>query len=491
MYSLLLLSAMIGQPARDLATPIRPFLDETTFVVFRLDPKGDFSHLFKAGSVLPEVGGFFEEFEEFKKWQAEFLKAGGTDVYMIYGASDFPNMPCIIHTGKNVKDLPAIPFGPQKEVLHDCLVTGEENAVKALKARKSVKRLDLEASLNMGNGSLVHAGFALTADAKKVFEELSPVLPDWAGGEKIETLTKGMRWASWSVGAGEKVPEKYLVKATDHNKASAIKGTGIRMLGGLKQLALAPDTINREEQKYIKALFEIMEANYKTSVKEDEILITSELAEVSKAFAKAIPYSVSQLARSQNNMKQILLAMHQYENDHGKFPDDIRDKQGKALLSWRVAILPYMEQNNLYKLFKLDEPWDSEHNKKFSEVVVKVYSSPMQTKIDRNKTTYLAIRGEGLFLDKKGGTPIKDITDGTSNSIGLVEADDTEAVIWTKPADLQPKKEDPLKGLTKTYKDRVPVGLLDGSIKMVSAKIDPKNFWSMLTISGGEVFVDD
>jgi hypothetical protein len=80
--------------------------------------------------------------------------------------------------------------------------------------------------------------------------------------------------------------------------------------------------------------------------------------------------------KSQNNLKQIGLAIHAYHDANGHLPRDIVDKNGKPLLSWRVAILPYIEQDNLYKQFKLDEPWNSEHDRKLSQQVVQVYQSP-------------------------------------------------------------------------------------------------------------------
>src|SRR5262249_21734482 len=68
--------------------------------------------------------------------------------------------------------------------------------------------------------------------------------------------------------------------------------------------------------------------------------------------------------QSTNNLKQIALAMHSYHDTMGRFPPAIvRDKEGKPLYSWRVLLLPYLEQQNLYNQFKLDEPWDSEHNR--------------------------------------------------------------------------------------------------------------------------------
>ena len=73
-------------------------------------------------------------------------------------------------------------------------------------------------------------------------------------------------------------------------------------------------------------------------------------------------------AQSMNNMKQIVLAAINYEETYGHFPAAYiaDEKTGKPLLSWRVAILPFLEENALYKQFHLDEPWDSEHNKKLS-----------------------------------------------------------------------------------------------------------------------------
>ena len=69
-------------------------------------------------------------------------------------------------------------------------------------------------------------------------------------------------------------------------------------------------------------------------------------------------------AQCVNNLKQLGLAFHNYLSANNAFPKAaITDKQGKPLLSWRVAILPYIDQRDLYNKFKLDKPWDSPHNK--------------------------------------------------------------------------------------------------------------------------------
>src|SRR5690606_26090491 len=85
----------------------------------------------------------------------------------------------------------------------------------------------------------------------------------------------------------------------------------------------------------------------------------------------------AQRSNSMNNLKQIMLAIHNYHDTHGKIPQDIRDEEGNLLLSWRVQILPFIEQQALYQQFKLDEPWDSEHNLPLSKVMPRPYVSPL------------------------------------------------------------------------------------------------------------------
>ena len=66
-----------------------------------------------------------------------------------------------------------------------------------------------------------------------------------------------------------------------------------------------------------------------------------------------------------NNLRKICSAIINCSKENkGLMPQDIVDKAGKPLLSWRVAILPFVEQEELYAQFKLDEPWDSDNNKK-------------------------------------------------------------------------------------------------------------------------------
>ena len=135
-------------------------------------------------------------------------------------------------------------------------------------------------------------------------------------------------------------------------------------------------------------------------------------------------------AQCVNNIKQILLAMHNYISANGAFPRDITDKNGKPLLSWRVAILPYLEQGALFAKFKLDEPWDSPHNKELLKYIPLTYQCPSRANPQPNTTAYRGFAGPGALFETGRDIRLAAITDGTSNTIAVVEA--KEAVSWTK-----------------------------------------------------------
>jgi prepilin-type processing-associated H-X9-DG protein len=138
--------------------------------------------------------------------------------------------------------------------------------------------------------------------------------------------------------------------------------------------------------------------------------------------------------QSQNNLKQIALAMHNYHDTFGAFPPAaIYDKNGKPLLSWRVMILPFVEQDNLYKEFHLDEPWDSEHNKKLLAQMPPIYRAEEED-AKKHLTRYLGFAGKNALFDGAKGIRMADITDGTSNTIMVAEA--AKGVPWTKPEDI-------------------------------------------------------
>ena len=197
--------------------------------------------------------------------------------------------------------------------------------------------------------------------------------------------------------------------------------------------------------------------------------------------------------QSANNLKQIALAMHNFHDTYRSLPAAYsKSKEGKPLLSWRVHILPFIEQGELYNQFKLDEPWDSEHNKALIAKMPTVYQSPNST-AGAGKTIYLAVRGDKMMFstpesaEAPTGIGFAKVLDGTSNTIMVVEANNESAVIWTKPDDFVPNEADPLKGLLGLRPGGFQAALGDGSVRFISENIDPKMLMRLFMRADGEV----
>ncbi len=192
--------------------------------------------------------------------------------------------------------------------------------------------------------------------------------------------------------------------------------------------------------------------------------------------------------QAKNNLKQIGLAMHNYHDTYGRFPERVvQDKKGEPGLSWRVKLLPFMDEGNLYNQFHLDEPWDSEHNKELISKMPLFYSSPGSTDLPtEGKTRYVVLVGDGFLFDGDEGPAIGDVTDGTSNTIMVVEANPDSAVIWTQPDDLEIDLEDILAGLEGSRVGGFHALLCDGSVRFISQNIDPDTLLALFTKAGGE-----
>ncbi|MEX2170958.1 MAG: DUF1559 domain-containing protein [Pirellulales bacterium] len=191
-----------------------------------------------------------------------------------------------------------------------------------------------------------------------------------------------------------------------------------------------------------------------------------------------------------NELRNIMLAMHNYHDTKGQLPAHASySDDGKPLLSWRVHVLPYLEQQELYNQFHLDEPWDSEHNKQLIAKMPDFYLCPSSRHdVQEGKTTFLAPIGDGLIFDgTKDGARFKTVTDGLSKTIMLVDASDDRAVIWTKPDDLAYDPQDPIAGLAGHHAGIFNAAFADGSVQAISLDIDLDDLRALLTKSGDEV----
>src|SRR5262249_2836480 len=149
-----------------------------------------------------------------------------------------------------------------------------------------------------------------------------------------------------------------------------------------------------------------------------------------------------------NNLKQIVLAMQNYAEDHGGRlpPAVLQDKDGRPLHSWRVLLLPYLDQGDLYRGFRLNEPWDSPHNLALLPRMPEVYAVPAGLPAEAgagpSRTFYQVFTGPGPAFEGPRGLRFPgDILDGTSETIFVAEAG--EPVPWTHPTDLVHESDRP------------------------------------------------
>lgn len=188
---------------------------------------------------------------------------------------------------------------------------------------------------------------------------------------------------------------------------------------------------------------------------------------------------------SRNNLKQIALALLNYHDTYNAFPPAVKlGKDGKTPHSWRVAILPYIEEQALYNQYKFDEPWDSENNKKVAATIPAVYRSPTATN-GANCTSYVALtHADGIFntVPAAKGVKLTQIKDGTSNTIAIVEAN--AEIPWTKPEDLALVDGQPLPPLGMPGAASFTVAFCDGSVQQLTTKLTDE-FRKLITMGDG------
>jgi prepilin-type processing-associated H-X9-DG protein len=198
-------------------------------------------------------------------------------------------------------------------------------------------------------------------------------------------------------------------------------------------------------------------------------------------------------AESTNNLKQIALAMHNYNDVYGGFfPANANySPNGKPLLSWRVHLLPYLEQDILYRQFKLDEPWDGPNNIRLLAQMPKIYKLPGDTKLSSDQTVYQVFVGPGTMFETgpernfKGIRFPMEVPDGSSNTILVVEA--AQGVPWTKPDDLVFAPNRPLPPLGGHFRSGFNAAFADGSVRLIPQDTPESTLKAAITRNGGEI----
>lgn len=199
-----------------------------------------------------------------------------------------------------------------------------------------------------------------------------------------------------------------------------------------------------------------------------------------------------------NNLKQIGLAMQMYHEEHGTFPPAyVADENGKPMHSWRVLLLPYLEQDGLHAMYDFDEPWDSPENQAVAQMMPDVYRCPSNSPSGGSETGYVVIVGPGTVFDGAKTTSLDKISasDGASNTVLVMEV--AGATPWLEPRDYDPDLPDggrPANRSSRGAKHPGGVNVLfcDGSVRSIHSPLSRQVLKEAATVAGGEaVFLDD
>ena len=202
----------------------------------------------------------------------------------------------------------------------------------------------------------------------------------------------------------------------------------------------------------------------------------------------------------QNNLKLIGLALHNYHDSYGSLPPAfLADESGRPMHSWRVLILPFMEHQNMYENYRFDEPWNGPNNRKLMKDMPDVYRCPGyehhphehdDPDVGEFVTNYQVVVGTQTAFPGRECVSFDDITDGTANTIFVLEVGGRHAVPWTAPRDIS--AED-LKAMfpedieeNENHLGGFQVLRGDGSLAFIQHSVEQTTFDALLTIAGNE-----
>ena len=188
-----------------------------------------------------------------------------------------------------------------------------------------------------------------------------------------------------------------------------------------------------------------------------------------------------------NNLKQIALALHNYESIYHALPPAYTvDAAGKPLHSWRTLILPWVEQVNLYNMIDLAKPWDDPANAEALKIVPQVYRCPSAT-LPPGFTSYLGIVGTNACLHPTAPRAFSEMADGTTETLMVIEVAQEQAVHWMAPQDASEEMVLNLeKDGTLAHTAGTQAALADGSVHFLSGSASRETRRALVSIAGND-----
>ena len=341
------------------------------------------------------------------------------------------------------------------------------------------------------------AGANATASFQLSFAPLQGLLPFAMGPLQgqipdSENLPKQLKSLSLFVALNDGADVNLLLDTTDPSAVKNIKAAFDQHYKGLEgQVQMAsqslPPGTNEEIKTSAQALAQEVYDSVKSEAKGNQYRLSLRVPPKATEVIAKVTAEQEKLMRGKNNLKQIGIAAHNFHEQFNNFPFPAGNlglvEANHDKLSWRVHLLPFLDQP-LYHQFKLNEPWDSPHNKALIDKMPDVFRVSEGTK--PGHTQFVAPQGMGFFVNGEAtAKTFRDLTDGTSNTIMVLTVAPDKAEPWTKPGgfELDPAKAAEILG-------GHPAGFLalfaDGSVHTLPGSIEPDTLKALLTIAGGE-----
>jgi prepilin-type processing-associated H-X9-DG protein len=479
------------------AKAVAPFIDEQTVAVVHVDlVRTEIDPILNKLIELVPVGRQDVERDRARinRLRDAFLKTGAKEVYVVASLADLPRRPpfgIVPDAGSVDLDALSASLGPPAkgeavERINGALFVGLREAFERVKTIKPDTRGELARAFEAAGDTATQVLFLPPAYTRRVIRDMMPTLPQEIGGGPSTILTEGLLWTAVGVDVKPEVSLRLVVQSQDKEAAAALRAKWIDVVRFLTAQEAARKAVPDIEKAAASTIPNVEGDRLVLALSESEGGVRALSAVVTPPLDEA--WTSARRKVSMSNLKQLVLGMHNYHDVHKSFPAvGSSDASGKMLLSWRVQLLPYVEQQKLYDQFHLDEPWDSEHNRKLIDKMPEVFRCPASRfRQEQGLSTYRVVSGEGTVFPGREGIPFKEIKDGTSNTIMLVEVDDDHAVIWTRPEGLPFDPQNPARGLGGQFEGGFNAAFCDGSVQFLKLPADKENLRRMLLRADGE-----
>ena len=497
-----------GTSVKSDITNVVPLITETTCVVIKVDvPRLSLPDLTEATETLsPEAKALSKSMiGQLDQGLAQVKQlVGDQPVYATIGIPKYERQnPAFLF----VRDANKLTSNPLMEILKNdrqsrlvlnngyAILVPEEGVSPedVLAVGNSVAPADMETAFNAVSNYPVQVLLLPPDFLKRTLQEIPFELPEQLGGGPSSLLSDGVQWAALGVDPAQ-LKTEFVVQSATEEAARRIADRIPKMLGALVA------TAEREDEEIPQQLIQAVAGLIKPQVAGSRMTIQLDGMAKNAANLKmlaAIAQNFEDKTRRRQNrdkFKQIMLGMHNYHDANKSFPpiDKYRGEDGKHHLSWRVHILPYVGEGELYAKFRLEEPWDSPHNKPLIKEMPDIYKSdwfdvPPKSMIKPGHTTFLAPVGEGTAFGQDKAPKFRNFLDGTSNTVVLVEVKPDKAVPWTAPQDYQYDPKTPTAGLLIGSDGKWLSAFGDGSANQLRGDISAEILLRLFQIADGNV----